>query len=296
MVVGQGVAGVAGKVGQGRAGQGRYKGQPLSLRRRAREGSSAHTEQLPQQQLSAGCAKRGVGSARRRSKGPRGAAVRCTDDARSASTMPCRERAGGRAAQQRTVAAVDGGQAVSSSVLGGQEGTVANGERSRVARLHVRLERWRGSGQRLTLVVVETQRQRRRRRRQQRLRLRVQRQDAAGQRQRQRERYWGIRDSSKPAASHMQLHTYTSDSAAWITASLLVFSALNWCDSGESLSYRQPALESFQNVTLAARSSPPTVHSRLCPLDRPCSHCLHPPAIACLLGPAPARPPSDAAI
>jgi hypothetical protein len=72
-------------------------------------------------------------------------------------------------------------------------------------------------------------------------------------------RDWSIGNNSKPAVSYMQLHTYTSDSAAWITAPLLVFSALNWCDSCESpsLSLSYPTAEELPErhvgCTLAAR-------------------------------------------
>jgi hypothetical protein len=95
----------------------------------------------------------------------------------------------------------------------------------------------------------------------------------------------------------MQLHTYTSDSAAWITAPLLVFSALNWCDSCESLSYRhaqelpeyhvgctsQPAL-----CPLSSHLPPPSLHL-WCSLSL---SCLPPSTPARLLTPAPETSPA----
>ena len=109
----------------------------------------------------------------------------------------------------------------------------------------------------------------------------------------------GIRNNSRPAPSHMQLHTYTSDSAAWITAPLLVFSALNWCDSCESLSCLSYPItrelpERYVGCTSAARSLPtllaPFLH--LASLQLPCSSSSHRPPPASLLQHPPTRPPS----
>jgi hypothetical protein len=110
-------------------------------------------------------------------------------------------------------------------------------------------------------------------------------------------RDWSIGNNSKPTASHMQLHTYTSDSAAWITAPLLVFSALNWCDSCESpaLSPSYPTTEELPErhvgCALAARwlhaACPPAARSAL-------SSTLHQPSLQLLCSSSMARLPAPA--
>jgi hypothetical protein len=111
-------------------------------------------------------------------------------------------------------------------------------------------------------------------------------------------RDWSIGNNSKPAVSYMPLHTYTSDSAAWITAPLLVFSALNWCDSCESpspsLSYptAEELPERHVGCTLAARWLHAGCMLPGCPLRSPLSSTLHRPSLQLLCPSSMARLPA----
>jgi hypothetical protein len=232
--------------------------------------------------------------------------VRVHWDARSASTKGCsgrawcgcgRGRGQGSDAQQRAESDVT---TVSSSALGMQTclwwGSAV-----------VVLEDGSSNGAAIAGLVQSSglglhRRRRRQRQRQQRRRRRRRRRrkgvgSGSNDNAETARRDWSIGNNSTPAASHLQLHTYTSDSAAWITAPLLVFSALNWCDSCESpspspsLSYptAEELPERHVGCTLAAR----WLHAAWLPsslLDAPSAV----PAAAVLVvhGPPPCAPSS----
>jgi hypothetical protein len=229
-----------------------HQGRPLTLRAALPARETVH--------IPSNCRGEGsVCSARRGVRGQEGS-VRVHWDARSASTKACSGRAWcrcgrgcgqGSDAQQRAESDV---ATVSSSALGMQTclwwGSAV-----------VVLEDGRSNGAAIAGLVQSSglglhRRRRRRRQRQQRRKGGGfgSKDNAEADR-----RDWSIGNNSKPAASHLQLHTYTSDSAAWITAPLLVFSALNWCDSCESpsLSLSYPTAEELPErhvgCTLAAR-------------------------------------------